>query len=149
MNPRHLTPSHAAVASVLEARFAFRVASMLSERSDTLPHDVAERLKFARKQALERVQHSRALSTASAPAVQVQRNASLTLSGGGSPRWLRWASVVPLVALVVGLVMIQNEHSHAQIAAAADVDAALLVDELPPTAYKDAGFVEYLKTPRN
>ena len=145
MNPRqaHAVP---AAASVLEARFAFRIASLLSEQSDALPHDVSQRLKFARKQALERVQAARQL----APAGRVQRSgAGLSLLGGDGPGWLRWVSVLPLVALVAGLILIQDEFSSAQIQTAADVDAALLGDDLPPSAYDDAGFVEFLKTPRN
>lgn len=146
MNPRHATAAPAAVASVLEARFAFRIASMLSEQSDTLPHDVSQRLKFARKQALERVQAARQL----APAASVQRSGgALSLLGGEGPVWWRWVSVLPLVALVAGLILIQDEFSTAQIQTAADVDAALLGDDLPPSAYDDAGFVEFLKTPRN
>jgi hypothetical protein len=31
---------------------------------------------------------------------------------------------------------------------AAEIDSALLADDLPPKAYSDAGFVEFLKTPR-
>ena len=29
----------------------------------------------------------------------------------------------------------------------AEIDAALLADDLPPKAYSDAGFAEFLKTP--
>ena len=58
-------------------------------------------------------------------------------------------SALPLIALVAGLILIQRGHVNAQIATAAEVDAALLADDLPPTAYGDAGFVEFLKVPRN
>ena len=73
----------------------------------------------------------------------------LALGGWGGPWWSRLASVLPLVALVAGLVLIQELNDDAKIEVAADVDAALLADALPPAAYGDAGFVEYLKTPRN
>ena len=69
--------------------------------------------------------------------------------GGGprwtSPWWVKLGSALPLLALVAGLVLIQNQHVRAQIAAAAEVDVDLLVDELPPTAYSDPGFLEFLK----
>ena len=150
MNSRSLTPVSAAAASVIEARFAFRVASLLSERSDALPHDVTERLKFARLQVMERLQQARAAAPVAATASAVQRRgSSLAMFGGSSPGWLRFASVLPLLALVAGLVLIQKEHSYAQIKEAAEVDAELLGDDLPPAAYGDAGFVEFLKTPRN
>jgi hypothetical protein len=57
------------------------------------------------------------------------------------------ASVLPLLALVVGLILIQRWQTTAQISVAAEVDAALLADDVPPTAYRDAGFIEFLKTP--
>jgi hypothetical protein len=53
---------------------------------------------------------------------------------------------LPLLALVCGLIVIQKMQAASQIAVAAEVDAALLSDELPPSAYGDAGFAEYLKT---
>jgi hypothetical protein len=64
-----------------------------------------------------------------------------------SPWWLRIASALPLVALVAGLLLIQDWQTRSQISVAAEVDAALLGDDLPINAYRDAGFVEYLKAP--
>ena len=55
--------------------------------------------------------------------------------------------MLPLLALVGGLVLIQHSQTRAQIRTAAEVDAALLADDLPPAAYGDDGFVEFLKTP--
>lgn len=144
MNRRSITTASSAPA--LEARFAYRVASLLSERSEALPHDVEERLRFARQQAVDRMKRSQALAAADAA---VGNGATLALLGGDTPRWWHLASVLPLVALVVGLVLIQDDHTQAQIQVAVDVDTALLGDDLPPSAYDDPGFVEFLKTPRN
>ena len=58
-------------------------------------------------------------------------------------------AIVPMVALVGGLYLIGHFHAREQIAAAAEVDAALLADDLPPAAYSDPGFVEFLKTARD
>lgn len=127
----------------IEARFGMRVGGLLSERAQRTPHDVAERLRVAREQALARARASK-LVTASGDTVVGTAGRSAVL--GRQPMWLfRFASVVPLVLLVAGMVLIDEWHDRAQIEAAADVDAALLTDELPPTAYSDAGFVEYLK----
>lgn len=143
---RRPSPFAAPGAPALEAQFAYRVASLLSAQSDALPHDVAERLKFARQQALERVKRARVLALAEA----TQANgASVALLGDSGSRWMRLVSLLPLIVLVVGLFLIQDEHMHTQIQAAADVDTALLGDDLPPAAYDDPGFVEFLKTPRN
>ncbi len=147
MNPPPSATAGTAAAAVLEARFGLRVASMLSEHSEQLPHDLRERLKFAREQAIRQMQASRAAAPAAAGGVRLGN--ALSLFGGEGPRWLRWVSVLPLLALVGGLFLIQYEHSKVQIEVAADVDAALLADDLPPAAYRDAGFIEFLKTPRN
>jgi hypothetical protein len=47
--------------------------------------------------------------------------------------------------LVGGFYLIGQVHQSQQIHAAAEVDAVLLADELPPAAYTDPGFAEYLK----
>lgn len=135
-------------AEVLEARFGLRLASLLSERTERLPHDVVERLKFARKRAIEHRQAARAAAPVAAAGAQF--GPALVLFGdAGPPRWLRWVSVLPLLVLVAGLVLIQHEHSRELIEVAADVDAQLLGGDLPPAAYRDAGFVEFLKAPTN
>ena len=53
------------------------------------------------------------------------------------------------MALAAGLLLIEHWQSNAQIAAAAEIDANLLADDLPPGAYSDPGFVEFLKSPRD
>ena len=133
----------------LEARFGVRVASMLGERAQSTAPDISERLRFAREQALSRAQAARRqeqLATAPA-AVVVGRGRSATLAshlGWG----VKLGSALPLALLVLGLVGIAHVHDKAQIAAVAEVDAALLSDDLPPAAYTDPGFAEYLKTNR-
>ncbi|HEY2976800.1 MAG TPA: DUF3619 family protein [Burkholderiaceae bacterium] len=131
----------------LQARVGARIAAHLSEQAERTPQDVNERLRFAREQALQR---ARELRTAQAPAV-VQSGGSATLALGGfgsqSSWWVRLASVMPLIVLVAGLVLIQQVHERAQISAAAEVDAQILSDDLPPAAYSDPGFAEFLKTP--
>ncbi len=131
----------------LEARFGVRVASMLSERAQSTAPDISERLRFAREQALVRAQAARRpLQTASAPVV-VGRGGSAVLA---NPLgwWFKLGSAAPLALLVLGLAGIAHVHDKAQIAAVAEVDAALLSDDLPPAAYTDPGFAEYLKTNR-
>ena len=135
---------------ILQARFGLRVAARLNEQAEQTPHDITERLRVARDQALARARHARAASVTpvTAPSIVTtgRGSAVLALGGGGTPWWLRFASVMPLVVLVGGLMLIQQVHDRAQISAAADVDAQLLSDDLPPAAYKDPGFVEFLKT---
>jgi hypothetical protein len=119
----------------LEARFARRVTARLSEQGDALPHDLSERLRFAREAALRRAVHAReARSSDSKP------------QGAVAPWWIKLASFAPLIMLLLGLGVIGELHDRSEIVAAAEVDSALLADSLPPDAYQDAGFLEYLRT---
>ena len=131
----------------LEARFGVRVAAMLGERAQATAPDISERLRFAREQAVMRAQAARRqVQVATAPsAVVVGRGRSATL-GSHLGWWVKLGSAAPLAILVLGLMGIAHVHDRAQIAAVAEVDAALLSDDLPPAAYTDPGFAEYLKT---
>ena len=141
-----MTRTHRPDLDALQARFALRVASRLSERAEMLPHDIGERLRVAREQAVARTRQARLTQPAVAHSMSVQSSGSLAM-GGATSLWQRLASVLPLMVLVLGLVLIQHLHEQAEIQAAAEVDAALLADDLPPEAYGDPGFVAYLKQP--
>jgi len=134
MNPTS-NPSSAA----LEDRFGRAVAARLSTGEAALPHDVAERLRAARMQALAR----RKPAQAHTPAVVAGRSGTAAVLGRGD--WLsRLATVLPLLALLVGLVAISAWQDEQRASEMADVDAALLTDDLPPAAYTDPGFAQYL-----
>ena len=141
-------------AQALEARFALRVAARLSEQAQRQPHAIEERLRFARQQALERARARRRTAPVAATAPNVHAMGStLALGDGGEPRsgWFQRAvaAALPLVVLVGGLALIHWNQTHAQIEAAAQIDAELLVDDLPPTAYSDPGFFEFLRKQQN
>ena len=129
----------------LEARVALRIAGALSRGNEAIPHDIAERLKVARQRALDRARELRKLGAA--PAHHLEGGA-LLMSGPPS-WWLRLASFAPLVLLLVGLLFIQRSYVDQQVRAAAEIDAAILTDDLPPQAYSDQGFAEYLRTPHS
>jgi Protein of unknown function (DUF3619) len=113
----------------------------LSESTRQMPHDISERLRTAREAAL-RVQKP---ETAQA---WTQSGQTALLQGpGAGPKWTRWAVWLPLLVLACGIYLIQLAHQQSQVSAAADVDAILLADDLPPDAYSDAGFLEFLKLP--
>lgn len=137
--------AHSVARDALEARIGLRLAARLSEGVDTMDADLSERLRFAREMALERARAVRAAE--SRPAVAVGASGAAVLGGGGW--WIKLGSILPLVALAAGLFLIQYMHSEAQIETAAEIDAELLADDLPPAAYNDAGFVEFLKSPRD
>lgn len=155
------SPNFSAPADELDARvsrFGRQVAAGLTEHSAGLPHDVAERLRFAREQALARAAQARAAQAASAPAAVViaQAEATLALGGdgrhgggnggtGGNGLWAKLVSALPLMLLVAGLMLMQRSHMNEQIAATAEVDSELLSDSLPPAAFSDPGFAEFLR----
>ena len=49
------------------------------------------------------------------------------------------------MGLVAGLVLIHEFHNDQSALELAEIDAALLIDDLPPNAYTDSSFLDYLK----
>lgn len=138
------TPTNAAQPS-LEARLGARLAGALSLHTQQLPHDISERLRVARDQATARARELRLKSSPSTTLVGISASGTAVL-GSGAPWWQRAASVLPLVVLVSGLLMMDRWSVQEQVQAAAEIDAQLLTDTLPPAAYVDPGFAEYLRT---
>ena len=134
----------------LQSRYAMRIAARLTSQSDRLAPDISERLRFARLRALDHARAVRAMRAPTQPSAAVFPTGAGTLALGGAPReasrwWIGMLSLLPLLALVAGLMITQSENTQRQIAAAVEVDTDLLLDELPPPAYIDPGFVEFLK----
>ena len=142
-----MTNTSASIATLdsLEARFGLRISARLTEGSRAVTGDTSERLRFAREQALER---ARSMRSAATPARVGVTSAGAVLLGRLRTGWgMRIASILPMFALVGGLVLIQHWQDRTHLAVAVEIDAALLADDLPPVAYADAGFVEFLKAP--
>ena len=165
-----LTPVQA---EALEARFALRLSARLNEGNQAFSHDISERLRVARMQAVTAARAAASVK-ASQKSPQTAPQLGLALAGAsgsssaGGHAWLagqqrdhshgrrmddgptawgwRLASALPIIALVVGLWAISHWYQGEQVRAAATVDLALLTDELPPAAYIDPGFEEFLKT---
>ena len=55
-------------------------------------------------------------------------------------------SAVELLALVIGMGGVYQHEQQERLADLADIDAAVLADELPLTAYLDTGFPAYLES---
>jgi hypothetical protein len=120
------------------------IATRLSAATDDLPHDISERLKAARMQALAKRKVVK-LQQATSNAVIGNGSATLGLGGGFSGFKAWFASVIPLVALVGGLLAIAVLEEDNRAQELADVDVELLTDDLPPAAYTDPGFAQYLR----
>jgi len=130
----------------VEARLALRLAGSLNVTTGSLPPEVNERLRFAREQALARARDARRVAAAGAHST-VGMSASGALLLGSYRPWLqRAAAFLPLLLLLAGLMLIQQWQLREQVLAAADLDSLLLADALPPTAYSDPGFAEFLRS---
>lgn len=141
----------------LEARFGYRAAARLSESADTLPHDINERLKAARFQAIARRKVTAASASAATSAAQstashvtINASGSASLSGmpgsGEQPMWMRAIGfLLPGIVLAATLIGLSEWQNQQQIGTIAEIDAAMLADELPTQAYADPGFAQFLK----
>jgi hypothetical protein len=141
------TEHHSASLDIVEARLGARLAASLNQRTSSVPHDISERLRISRERAVAVARQARAQESAAAPAIVAGAGRSAAWLGGPGRLWMQLASWVPLALLIVGLVLIQQWAEHEQVMAAAEIDAVLLADDLPPSAWTDAGFREYLKAP--
>ena len=129
----------------VETRLAARLAGGLTARLDSLPHDVSERLRFGREQALARAREARLATPGGVTVIGGGSRGGAAVLAGFVPWWQRAASVLPLLVLAAGLLAIDHWAVREQVVAAAEFDAQLLADDLPPAAYSDPGFAEFLR----
>jgi hypothetical protein len=121
-----------------DINFAYKVRHALNEQLDHLPASTVDRLAAARQLAVKR-------KKAHAPVRVAQRalagnfGAFFSFSSLG-----RAGAIIPLLALVAGLAGVYQYEQEQRIAEIAELDAAVLSDELPLTAYLDHGFNAYL-----
>jgi hypothetical protein len=138
VNQDHAAQAHRL--EMLETRLGARLAGLLAEPAGQLPADVLERLRFARTQALER----RAPAAATQTTLAGRAGGALTLGGLGL-LLTRLGAALPVLVLALGFMVVDRANTRGQVLEAAAIDARLLTDNLPPAAYSDPGFVEFLK----
>ena len=129
--------------------YAQRITAHLNEGIAALPYQVTEQLRAGRMQAL--AQRKRPAVVRKQVPVLTRVGSSLALgSGDGAGGWgYGLMSAIPVLALVIGMMVMGSQQDETGIREIAEVDAALLSDELPPAAYADPGFLQYLKTRSN
>lgn len=139
---------------IQERRFAHEIRVALDASAEALPRDISERLAAARRMALaarkaEVRAHVPQLVLPNAPhgyAFDDEDDTPLHRAGA----WLRKLALVwTLIALGAGLMGIYHWQQQKRVEELADVDAAMLLDDLPPTAYADQGFHVFLKRDRD
>ncbi|WP_422648917.1 Transmembrane protein [Cupriavidus sp. H18C1] len=129
-----------------QRRLARQITAMLDASANQVPADIADRLAAARRVALSRrrVEAPQTLPRLAAAGPSLHGDARRAMRPLGD--WVRRLGLVwTLVALAGGLAGIYQWQQQQRIEELADVDAAMLLDELPPAAYADEGFHVFLK----
>lgn len=125
-----------------ELNFAYKVRHALNENLDNLPVATTDRLAAARKKALAVKRQDSPLKAFAVQ--QAIAGPAAGFFGKTSPWFNRLGLVIPLLALVAGLSGMYQFEKQQRISDTADIDAAVLSDELPLSAYLDHGFSAYL-----
>ncbi|HEY4317540.1 MAG TPA: DUF3619 family protein [Herbaspirillum sp.] len=131
-----------------DLQFAYKVRHALDRNLENLPAAATERLAAARALALSRKKQG-------APLTQLQPAPRLAGAGGGAmsaPRnhfglsgWLgRLGIVLPILLGIVLFVGLYQSEERNRIDELAEIDSAILSDELPISAYLDHGFKAFI-----
>lgn len=117
-----------------ETELAPRIRGLLDQGTAELSSKAARRLYEARCDALRH---------------QAAPVAALSLAGVGhllgDSIHRHYRGILAFVALAVGAMGVQVWQNEQEAAALAEIDSELLGDEVPPSAYTDQGFMEWLQ----
>ncbi|KVL15095.1 DUF3619 family protein [Burkholderia sp. MSMB1826] len=129
-----------------ELEFALKVRRALDERAAALPAATTDRLAVARRAALARKKPEAASAPVFVPAFAGAYGPTpANRPPAGRPSFARrLLRAWPLALLLAGLVGIAYWEDMQRTAELADIDAAMLSDDLPLNAYLDHGFNAYL-----
>jgi hypothetical protein len=121
-------------------QFGLTAASLLRQGTQSLPAGIKDRLYAARLKAL---------SVKKPEKVRVAQHVLASSSGnwftGSRSFWDNVGWLAPLAVLVFGLIGIAQWQQDSRINDIAELDVALLTDDVPPDAYADSGFLGFLK----
>ena len=121
-------------------QFGLATAALLRQGTQSLPASIKDRLYSARQKAL---------SVRKLEKIYIQKRALVGATGnwssGTSSVWDALGWIAPMVVLIFGLIGIAQWQDDSRINDIAEVDAALLTDDVPPDAYADSGFMQFLK----
>ena len=118
-------------------------AALLRQGAQNLPAGIKDRLYAARMKALSAQKLEKAVIRK--PVFATSTNVSASWTPGANSLWDTVGWVAPLLVLVFGLIGISQWQENSRINDIAEVDAALLSDDVPPDAYADGGFMAFLK----
>ncbi len=129
-----------------ELTLALGIRRALNAGLQDMPQAKTDRLAAARRAAIARKKPDAPIT------IQVRQR---TLAGNSGQisfedpiSWMRRMGLaLPLLALVLGLIVLWQTEEKQHISDIAEIDAAVLSDELPLSAYMDHGFNAYLAKP--
>ncbi|GAB7539519.1 DUF3619 family protein [Burkholderia sp. 3C] len=134
-----------------EFEFALKIRRALDERAADLPPSATDRLAVARRAALARKKPDPGIVLVPALAGNMAGGFGLLPGPAARPPASlarRLVRAVPLLVLLAGIVGIAYWENLEHTAELADIDAAMLNDDLPLNAYLDHGFNAYLSHTR-
>lgn len=123
-----------------EGEFGYRVRQALNEGLEHVDYRTALKLQQAREAALA---HQRGTRPVRGWALQTVRGPATARSQGW---WPRLGLAAPLLALVLGFIGIYEYQEARRISELADMDFAVLMDDVPLDAYADKGFGALLRS---
>lgn len=125
-----------------EQNFAYQVKHALDEHIENIPEKTLERLASSRKMALSRKK------TSTGALFQASRLLAAGTAGHVFPAPLSWLGrlgvAAPLLAGSLIFIGLYEYEQELRITETAEIDVAVLSDELPISAYADQGFNAYL-----
>ena len=124
----------------VEQEFGKRVTRLLNAQSENLSSDVQARLRDARASAISRAKAEPVFVAQLQTTHRGFRNSSWN-----KPIWSFTGWLVPVTVVVLGLIAITEWQEDLRINDIANVDIALLTDDVPPDAFVDNGFMAFLK----
>ena len=119
-----------------EERYASRVRQALNHGLNDIPPTASRRLEAARHLALSRQKQT-------APKMVLIHAGSLSFSSPSNLPYLK--QLMAIAALLLGMWISFYWQSTQYVSALEEVDSALLADDLPPEAFMDNDFFEWLK----
>ncbi len=120
-----------------QEEFGYRIRQALNEGLERLDYRTTYRLQQARQAALAR-HASTQPELAWVPAVQM---ANGPRSDFGISGWIgRLGLAAPLLAIAIGYLGIYQYQESRRISELADMDFAVLLDDVPLSTYADKGF---------
>jgi hypothetical protein len=122
---------------------ALRLAQALDDGSERLPYRITHRLQAARQAAL--TVHAKQLAPVLAPVLASNRG---SFEDQPSLAWRILATVLPIAAISAGFMAIADLGDALEADETAEIDEAVLTDEVPISAYADHGFGVFLKNNR-